>query len=169
MKSARGTHAWISGLGRHWPGHPHLRSRTAGSPTQQFRLFPLIVSPGNVDSSTVPTVPTHVQEVPSSNQSEPNAADEKNVDQWKSTTSSAAKFILYAVEEYADALPSSDLSLQISALSRKIARCGLPSHIGYSQHSRVPQRTKANKQGIDLLAPRIENLSTLQACSRRRR
>ena len=37
----------------------------------------------------------------------------------------------------------------------------VPSPIGYPQSSQVPQRTKANNQAIESLAPRVEALAKL--------
>lgn len=62
-------------------------------------MLPLIVSSGIVDDSTVPG---HVQEAFSSNQGEPNAAEENTFDQWKSTASASAEPLLRGVSESTD-------------------------------------------------------------------
>ena len=55
-----------------------------------FQLPSLTASSGNVDSA----VPEHVQEAPTSNHNDPNAADENKLDQRKSTASATAKLLL---------------------------------------------------------------------------
>jgi hypothetical protein len=53
----------------------------------------------------------------------------------------------------------SNLSPEVSALSWKIARYGpLPRTLSTTL-TRGPQRTKANKQAIESLAPRVKTLS----------
>ena len=54
----------------------------------------------------------------------------------------------------------SNQSSEASALSWTIVRYGSPLTYATNRHLQVPQRTKANKQAIELLAPRVKTLST---------
>jgi len=67
-----------------------------------FSVLPLIGPADNADS---PAIPDHVQDALGSSQGEPNATDENRSELWKSTASTAAKLLLRAVKESADAFP----------------------------------------------------------------
>ena len=117
---------------------------------------PLIGPPDNVDNSATPD---QAQDGPSSDQSELNVIDGNGSEQWNSTTSATAELFLCGAEESADAFHSlkSVLGDLCSILdNHEVWR---PSSICYPQHLQVPQQTKANKQAIELLAPRVKALS----------
>ena len=89
---------------------------------------------------------------------EPSAAEDENKSGWKSTASSSARLLLRGVRDSADAF--GPLKSVAGGLCFILENCevGLPS-ICYPQRSPVPQRTKANKQKIESLAPRVKALA----------
>ena len=115
----------------------------------------LIVSIANVGSSAVPDP---AQEALHSNKSEPNTEDENKPD-WKSTASATAKLLLRGVRDAADAF--GPLKSVAGGLCFILDNCEVCSsaHMCYSQRLREFQRTKANEQAIESLAPRIKALS----------
>ena len=119
-------------------------------------VHPLIHPPDHADNSATLD---QVQDGPSSNQSEPNALDGNKSKQWKPTAYATAKLFLSGVKESADAFPP--LKSVLGGLCFILDNCEVwePSSICYPQHLQVPQRTKANKQAIESLAPRVKALS----------
>ncbi|KAF9646201.1 hypothetical protein BDM02DRAFT_3189069 [Thelephora ganbajun] len=93
---------------------------------------------GGVDTSAVPD---QVQETLHSNQSEQNAVDE-NKPTWKSTAYSTAKLLLLGVRESADTF--GPLKSVAGGLCFILENC---------------ERTMANRQAIESLAPRVKALS----------
>ena len=119
-------------------------------------LLPLIVPSDNVDTSTVPD---HGPEVLRPDESaEPSAAADKKSN-WASTASSTAKLLLRGVRDSSDAF--GPLKSVASGLCFILENCEVwsPSYIRYPRRLQLPQRTKANKQAIESLAPRIKALS----------
>jgi len=114
---------------------------------------PLIGPPGDVDNSAIPG---QVQDGPTPDQSKPNAMDRDRLKRWKSTAYATAKLFLGGAKESADAFPP--LKSVLGGLCFILDNCEvwwLP-RICYPQHLHLPQRTKANKQAIELLAPRVK-------------
>ena len=142
--------------------HPCHRSRTAiaGNSTVGEQHFsscpPLIVTSAKTVTSAVPDP---VQEVLHPNKSEPNIADE-NKSNWKSTASATAKLLLRGVNESADAF--GPLKSVTGGLCYILENCEVWTHfyVHYPRSLQVFQRTKANKQAIESLAPRVKALST---------
>ena len=101
-----------------------------------------------------------MQDVPRPNQSEPSAANEGRLDRFKTTASASAKLLLRGVNESADAF--GPLKSVAGGLCFILENCEVwpSSRARHLQHLRVSQRTKANRQAIELLAPRVEALST---------
>ena len=89
---------------------------------------------------------------------EPGAsADESGLD-WGSAVSSTAKLLLRGVRDSVDAFPP--LKSVAGGLCFILENCEVsPSTIRYLRRLRVPQRTKANKQAIESLAPRVKALA----------
>lgn len=108
--------------------------------------------PVDVDNSAVPG---DIQEALSSNQSEPNTADENEFDEWMSTASATAKSFLRGVRGSADTFPL--LKSVVGGLCFILDNCEVwpSSYIRYPQRSQVPWRMKANKQAIESLIPRV--------------
>jgi len=118
-------------------------------------VIPLTVSSAHIDT---PAVPDHAQEVLRPNEGQPSGADE-NRSNLKSLASSTAKIFLRGVNESADAFPP--LKSVAGGLCYILENCEVrpSSGIHYPQRSQVPQRTKANTQTIESLAPRVKALS----------
>ena len=95
---------------------------------------------------------------PSNPTVETSAGSESKLD-WKTTTSSAAKLLLLGVRESADAF--GPLKSVAGGLCFILENCDVRTffYTHCSQRSRVNQRTKANKQLIESLAPRIRLLA----------
>ena len=84
-------------------------------------------------------------------------ADE-NKSGWKSTASSSAKLLLRGVRDSADAF--GPLKSVAGGLCFILENCEVrPLPICYPQRSLVSQRTEANKQKIESLAPRVKALA----------
>jgi len=117
---------------------------------------PLTVPPDNVDTSTNHN---QVQGAPSSDKNKSNPLGESGFDWWKPTASAAVKLFLRGTWGSADAFPP--LKSVIGGLCFILENCEVqqPSSISYPQYSLVPQRTKANKQAIESLVPRVKALS----------
>jgi len=81
------------------------------------------------------------------------------LDQWKSAAYATAKLFLCEAEESANA--SSSLNHVVAGLCFILENSEVspPSPTRQLQRSQVPQRTKANKQAIESLAPRVKALS----------
>jgi len=132
----------------------------SGEPDSTWRRLiqslPLILPLDPADSAT----PDHVQEVFSPSQSDSSAADEKKSN-WKSTASTTAKLLLYGVRDSADAF--GPLKSVAGGLCFILENCEVrpSSPARHPQCLRVPQRTKANEQAIESLAPRVKALSVL--------
>jgi hypothetical protein len=84
--------------------------------------------------------------------------DEKQTN-WKSTASATAKLLLRGVNESADAF--GPLKSVAGGLCFILDNCEVMTtpHIHLLQRLQVPKRTKANKEAIESLAPRVEALS----------
>ena len=143
--------------------HPHLRLRFRPAWSLRVRKnsfflsLPLIVSPDEVNNYLIPS---HVQDVPRPDQSESNAANEGRLDQFKTTASASTKLLLRRVSESADAF--GPLKSVAGGLCFILENCEVwpSSRARHPQHLRVSQRTEANKQAIEVLAPRVDALST---------
>jgi hypothetical protein len=119
-------------------------------------LPPLIVPSDNVDTSTVPD---HGPDVLRPDESaQPSAAADKKSN-WRSTASSTTKLLLRGVRDSSDAF--GPLKSVASGLCFILENCEVwfPSCIRDRRRLQLPQRTKANKQAIESLAPRIKALS----------
>ena len=91
--------------------------------------------------------------------SQPSATPDESKPDWKSTASASARLLLRGVRDSADAFPP--LKSVAGGLCFILENCEVcPLHpIHYPQHSPVPQRTKANKQTLESLAPRVQVLA----------
>jgi hypothetical protein len=89
---------------------------------------------------------------------EPSAAVDKKLN-WKSTTSATAKLLLRGVRDSADAF--GPLKSVASGLCYVLDNCEVRSSacIRCPRHSQEPQRTKANREAIEALAPRVNALA----------
>jgi len=118
-------------------------------------VIPLTVSSAHIDT---PTVPDQAQETLPPNEGQPSDTDE-NRSNLKSLASSTAKLFLRGVRESADAFPP--LKSVAGGLCYILENCEVrpSSGIHYPQRLQVPQRTKANTQTIESLAPRVKALS----------
>ena len=116
----------------------------------------LTVPPDTVDNSAVPN---QVQGVSGSDQNKLNNVDESGFDRWKSTASAAVKLFLRGTWSSADAFPP--LKSVVGGLCFILENCEVqqPPSIHSPQCLLAPQRTKANKQAIESLAPRVKVLS----------
>ena len=120
-------------------------------------MLSLTIPSVNVDT---PAVPSHTQEALSSDQNEPNVANENKSDQWKSTVYATAKLFLCEAEE--SSAVSSPLKYVVAGLCFILENCEVSTtlpRVRYSQGSQLPQQTKANKEVIESLAPRVKALS----------
>jgi len=138
------------------PSISHKDSRKPDSMSTILLVVPsLIVSLANAGT---PAVPNTAQEALHSNKSGPNIAD-KNKSDWKATASAAAKIFLRGVRDSADAF--GPLKSVAGGLCFILENCEVWPffHAYYPQRLWVFQRTKANKQAIGSLAPRIKTLS----------
>ena len=133
------------------------RGEPEGMWRRLIQLLSLIVSPDNTGDSAVPD---HFQEALSPDQDEPDVANEKKSN-WKSTASAAAKILLRGVSDSADAF--GPLKSVAGGLCFILENCEVwpSSLIRNPRCLPVPQRTKANEQAIESLAPRIKAISTL--------
>ena len=120
-------------------------------------VIPLTVSSAYIDT---PTVPDHAQEALPLNEGQSNGADE-NGSNLRSLASSTAKLFLRGVNESAGAFPP--LKSVAGGLCYILENCEVRSSSGmqYPQRLQVHQRTKANTQTIESLAPRVKNRSAL--------
>ena len=121
---------------------------------------PSVVPPFIVPSANVvtPAVSEPAQTALQPNKSESNTADGDKSNR-KSTVSATAKLFLRGVRDSADAF--GPLKSVAGGLCFILENCEVSplSHMDYPQHSRVFQRTKANRQAIESLAPRVKALS----------
>jgi len=123
-----------------------------------FLLSPLIVPSDNVDPSTTPG-PAPEDPRPDEN-TEPGAAADGNKSSWKSTVSATAKLLLRGVRDSADAFgPLKSVAGGLCFILENCEVCSPPAcHIHILTGA---QRTKANKQAIESLAPRVKALDEL--------
>jgi len=110
-----------------------------------------------VSSLIVSSADDLAQEVSHPNKSGPNTADESKSN-WKSTVSATAKLFLRGVRDSADAF--GPLQSVAGGLCFILENCEVrpPFYVYYSRDLRVFQRTKANEQAIESLAPRVKAL-----------
>jgi len=89
----------------------------------------------------------------------PSTSVHENEPNWRSTVSAPAKLLLRGVRDSADAFPP--LKSVAGGLCFILENCEVrpSSRIHCLQYLRVPQRTKANKEAIEYLAPRVEALA----------
>ena len=101
----------------------------------------------------------HVPEDVRPNESaEPRAAVNEDKSDWRSTASATAKLLLRGVNESADAF--GPLKSVAGGLCFILDNCEVcPSSPHHPQRLLVFQRTKANQQAIESLAPRVKALS----------
>jgi len=94
-------------------------------------------------------------------QPDPDFATDRKKSGWKSTAPASAKLLLRGVRDSADAFPP--LKSVAGGLCFILENCEVRSPpscpIHYLQRSPVSQRTKANKQAIESLAPRVKALA----------
>ena len=142
--------------------HPPLRHRSepaiAGS--MVCGEIPLSFPLFNIHSTNIVTsvIPDPVQEVLHPDKGEQNTADEKKSD-WKSTASATARLFLRGVRDSADAF--GPLKSVAGGLCFILDNCEVccPTGVYILQSLRVFQRTMANRQAIESLAPRFKALS----------
>ena len=138
---------------------PSISHTDSGKPSSMWTTLPavpsLIVSLVKTGTSAVPNP---AQEALLPNKDEANTADENRSD-WKSTASATAKLLLRGVRDSADAF--GPLKAVTGGLCYILENCEVcsASHVYSRQRLRVFQRTKANKQAIESLAPRVKALS----------
>ena len=111
-----------------------------------------------LDTSTVQA--DHEPEVlPPNRGVEPSAAADKDESNWKYTASATAKLILRTVKESSDAFPPlKSVAGGLCAILEN-SEVQYASHSLYLQRSQQPQRTTANKEAIESLAPRVKALA----------
>ena len=118
-----------------------------------------VVTPLTVYSVHIGTIaiPDPVQEAPRTNEGQPSDAD-KNGSNFISLASSTAKLLLRGVNETADTFPP--LKSVTGSLCYILDNCEVwsSSCIHCARRLQVPQRTRANKQAIESLAPRVKAL-----------
>ena len=118
----------------------------------------LIIPLENTDNSAVPS---RIEEALRPSGSEPKVVVGNRSDQRKSTgsASASAKLFLRGVRESADAF--GPLKSVAGGLCFILENCEVwpSSRVGYLRHSQAFQRTKANRQAIESLEPRVEALS----------
>ena len=92
---------------------------------------------------------------------EQSAAPDENRSDWKSTVSASAKILLRGVRDSADAF--SPLKSVAGGLCFILENCEVWCLSRNATHNRssMPQRTKANKEAIESLAPRVKSLAEL--------
>ena len=90
----------------------------------------------------------------------PSAAADESESGWKTTATASAKLVLRGVSSSSDAF--GPLKSVAGGLCFILENCEvwLPS-VCYPRRSPVPQRTKANKQGIESLAPKVKTLNEM--------
>lgn len=127
--------------------------------TQLFWLLPLIVPPDNVDTSVIPDC---VAVVPHPNESaRRRAAVDKNNPNRKSNTFTMAKLLLCGVRDSADAFsPLKSIAGGLCFILENYKVQPSSISIVCSAYG-CPQQTEANKQVIELLAPRLKVLAEL--------
>jgi hypothetical protein len=137
------------------PSIPHS-GNPGGVYARSFWLPPLIALSNNVETSTVPD---HGPEVLRPDESAKPSAPADKKSNWGSTASATAKLLLRGVRDSSDAF--GPLKSVASGLCFILENCEVwsPSRIRYQPRLRLPQRTRANKQAIESLAPRIKALS----------
>ena len=119
-----------------------------------FWLLPLIIPPDTAGPSAIPD-----RLVAVSRPNESAAADE-NKPSWKFNAFSMAKLLLYGVRDSADAfgpLKSVESGLCFILENYEVRPSTSTIHNAYG----CPQRTEANKQAIESLAPRVKALAEL--------
>ena len=106
-----------------------------------------------------PIIPDQVQDALSSGRGEPNVTDEKKFELWKSSATATAKLFLRAVKESADAFPP--LKSVVGGLCFILDNYEVQYSLSMHNHCvhKCPQQTRANKQAIESLVPRIKGLS----------
>ena len=118
----------------------------------------LIVPLDNTNTSAIPDpVPGDIR---SNENAESSATADENKSSWRSTASATAKLLLRGVRDSADAFPP--LKSVAGGLCFILDNCEVrppPTH--YPRRLQVFQRTKANNQLIESLAPRVEVLVEL--------
>ena len=133
-----------------------------GARTSLFWLPPLIVPLDESDNEGTSVVPDNIPEgLRPGDSTEPSAAAKENRPGWVSTASATAKLLLRGVRDSADAF--APLKSVAGGLCFILENCEVrPSlHKHYPQHLQVPQRTTANKEAIESLAPRVKALAEL--------
>ena len=121
------------------------------------RFLPLTIPKDTTDTSTNPD---HAPKVLRPDESaEPGAAADTKKSNWKSTASTTAKLLLRGVRDSADAF--GPLKSVAGGLCFVLENCEVqPSfRIYYLRCLQVMQRTKANSQAIEALAPRVKALT----------
>jgi hypothetical protein len=116
-------------------------------------------SPGDIGTSTALDLDNAPGVLSSDKSVEPDVTPDEKKSNWKSTASSTAKLLLLGVRDSSDAF--GPLKSVASGLCFILENCEVQSssHVCYPQRLHVPQRTKANKQAIESLAPRVKALS----------
>ena len=125
-----------------------------------FSLLPPLIVPS--DNAGTSTVPDPAPQVLRPNESVgPGAAVDENKSSWKSTASATAKLLLRGVRDSADAF--GPLKSVAGGLCFVLENCEVrpSSHIRHPHCLQAHQRTKANKQAMESLAPRVEALAEL--------
>ena len=88
----------------------------------------------------------------------PNTAADESESDWKTTASASAKLLLRGVSSSSDAF--GPLKSVAGGLCFILENCEVGSlPVCYLRNSWVPQRTKANKQAIESLAPKVKMLN----------
>ena len=133
-----------------------------GEQTKFVLSLPLIVSSANVVASAT-TDP--VKEGPPPDKSQPGTGD-KNKSDWKSTASATAGVFLRGVRDSADAF--GPLKSVAGGLCFILENCEVRSifHVYHLYRLEAFQRTKANTQAIESLAPRVRDLSVTLCASK---
>ena len=125
-----------------------------------FWPLSLIDLPNNIETEAVPD---HAPKAPrpDENPIRVDAPADRGKQSWKSTASATAKLLLRGVNNSADAF--GPLKSVVGGLCFILDHCEVCfiSRLHYIQDLQLPQRTKANRQAIESLAPRIEELAKL--------
>ena len=142
------------------PLHFRRRSRPKGNSTvrKYFRLGRSSLKIPS-DNAYTSTAPDHTpQDLRPNENTEPDAAANEEKPSWKSTAYATAKLPLCGVRDSADAF--GPLKSVTGGLCFVLENCEVqpPSHPS-SQLSQESQRTKANAQIIESLAPRVKALA----------
>jgi len=120
-------------------------------------LAPCLIFPS--DNVATIAVPDHAPEIICTDESiEPNGTTKENKPNWRSTASATAKLLLRGVRDSADAFgPLKSVAGGLCFILENY-EVRLSSLIHYPRRLQVLQRTKANRQTIESLAPRIRAL-----------